>query len=93
LGTREPSCIARPASPFFMLEARCPQKVMRHMTVLEPTLAGKQGPEPQDMWQRQSPPQQRGEIRGHETCGGARSHLGREVGSEATGHVVVLEPL
>jgi hypothetical protein len=43
------------------------------------------------MWQRQSSPQQGGEVRGHETCGSAGAHLSKEVKSRAAGHVVAPE--
>jgi hypothetical protein len=44
------------------------------------------------MWQRQSSPQQRGEVWGHGMHGSAGAHLGREVRSGAVGHVAALEP-
>jgi hypothetical protein len=50
-------------------------------------LSGRQRPEPWDMWQRRSSPQQGGEIQSHGTHGGVRAHLCREVWSEATAYV------
>jgi hypothetical protein len=37
LGTCEPSCIARLAKPFFIVEARCPQRTMGRVRTLEPS--------------------------------------------------------
>jgi hypothetical protein len=59
-----------------------------HMAAPKLTLARRRGLGPWDTWQRQSPPWQEGENRGHETCGSTGAHLGREVRSGVTGHVV-----
>jgi hypothetical protein len=37
LETREPSCVARLARPFFIPEARGPQRPARHVAALEPS--------------------------------------------------------
>jgi hypothetical protein len=44
------------------------------------------------MWQRQSPPQLRGKVRNHRTCGSAGAHLSWEARSGAIGHVAAPEP-
>jgi hypothetical protein len=41
--------------------------------------ARRRGSGPRAMWQHQSSPQQRGEVRGHGTRGGSEAHLYREV--------------
>jgi hypothetical protein len=40
LETRVPSCIARPAKPFFILEAHGPQTATGHVAVPEPAWQG-----------------------------------------------------
>jgi hypothetical protein len=55
LETRKPSRIGRSAKPFFILEVCDPQRSVGHVVAPEPSRAGRQGPEPRGMWQRQSP--------------------------------------
>jgi hypothetical protein len=47
--------------------------------------------EPWDTWQRRSSSQQRGEVQGRETRGGAGAHLCRKVRSGAKGHMAAPE--
>jgi hypothetical protein len=54
-------------------------EAMRHVAAPELTSSRRQGLELRDMWQRQSSPQQGGEVRGRETHGDTGSHLCREV--------------
>jgi hypothetical protein len=75
LGTCMPSCTGRPARFFFMLETRGPYGPVGHVAAPEPTLARRRGPEPQDTWQRRSPPQSGGKVRSHRTRGIAGAHL------------------
>jgi hypothetical protein len=58
--------------------------------VSEHTLAEMRDTEPQDMWQRRSPPQSEGEVQSHMKRGSARAHLSRKARSRAIGHVVLL---
>jgi hypothetical protein len=92
LGTCEPSCIARSAKPFFIIEARDQQKVMGCIAALEPSLVGRWGPELWYMRQRRSPPWLGGEVQSHGTHGSVGALLIREARSGAMGHVVALEP-
>jgi hypothetical protein len=46
MGTREASRIPRPAKPFLILEARSSQGIAGCVTVPEPSLARRRGPEP-----------------------------------------------
>jgi hypothetical protein len=62
LETCMPSYTAMSARFFFMLETCGPQGVMGHMAVPEPTPVGRKDSEPQDTWQRRSPPQSGGEV-------------------------------
>jgi hypothetical protein len=64
-----------------------------HAAMLEPTSAGRWGPEPQDSWQRQSPPQPRDEVWSHRAHGSIGAHLNRELRSRDVGHVVAPEPI
>jgi hypothetical protein len=48
LETQESSCIARSTKPFFISEARGPQRAVGRMTASEPTRAGRRGPETWD---------------------------------------------
>jgi hypothetical protein len=52
---------------------------MGHVAALEPTSAGRRGPELRNTWQRRSSTQQGGEVRGRGTHGGSGAHLCREV--------------
>jgi hypothetical protein len=65
---------------------------MGQVEVPEPTSAGKGAPKLRDTWQRWSPPQQGGEVRGYGTRGSVRAHLSREARCRATGHVIAPEP-
>jgi hypothetical protein len=47
---------------------------------------------PRDTWLRQSPPQRGVEVRSHGTRGNTGALLGREVRSEAAGHMAAPEP-
>jgi hypothetical protein len=58
-----------------------------HVAAPELTSARRRGSELRDTWQRQSSPQQGGEVWGRGTRGGSRAHLYREVWSEATAYV------
>jgi hypothetical protein len=69
LGTCEPSCTARPAKPFFILEACGPQKAAEHVVAPEPSPIGRRGSEPSDTRQRRSSPWQGGEVRSYMTHG------------------------
>jgi hypothetical protein len=60
---------------------------MGHVAAPELTSSKRQGPEPRDTWQRQSSPQQGGEVRGRGTHGGTGVHLCREVWSESITYV------
>jgi hypothetical protein len=60
-----------------------------HVTVPEPSRAGRRGPEPQDAWQHRSPPELGGGVQSHGTRGNTRALPGREAGSGTMGHVVV----
>jgi hypothetical protein len=62
-----------------------------HVAAPEPTSAGMRGPELRNTWQRRSLTQQRGEVRGHETCGSTGAHLDRNARSRAARHVKVPE--
>jgi hypothetical protein len=53
----------------------------------EPSLAERQGPEPLDMWRRQSPSYQEDSIRSHWTHDDAEALPIRKAGSEATEYV------
>jgi hypothetical protein len=44
------------------------------------------------MWQYQSPPQERGEVRSYKARGNIRAHLGRDTRSEVIGHMAASEP-
>jgi hypothetical protein len=44
------------------------------------------------MWQRQIPPQPRGEVWSHMTRGSAGAHLSRKAMFEAVGHMTAPEP-
>jgi hypothetical protein len=66
-------------------------EAMRHVAAPELTSSRRQGLELRDMWQRQSSPQQGGEVRGHETHGDTGSHLCREVWSKTTTYVAACE--
>jgi hypothetical protein len=46
-----------------------------HVAAPEPTSAGRQGPEPYDIWQRQSPSQSGGEVQRHRAHGNAWIHV------------------
>jgi hypothetical protein len=59
------------------MEARSGAK--GHVAAPELTSARRRGPGLQDTWQRQSSPQQGGEVWGHGTRGGVGAHLYREV--------------
>jgi hypothetical protein len=58
------------------------------MAAPEPTSAARKGLGPRDTWQHRSPPQQGGEVWGHETRGSGEGNLGREAKSGAVGHVI-----
>jgi hypothetical protein len=45
LETCVPNCTGKPARLFFMLEARGSPGAVRHVAALEPTSAGRRGPE------------------------------------------------
>jgi hypothetical protein len=42
----EPSCIGRPATPFFIHEAHNPLETAGYVVALKPSPAGRRGPEP-----------------------------------------------
>jgi hypothetical protein len=65
---------------------------MGHVAASGLTSSERRGPELRDTWQRQSSPQQGGDVRGRGTCGGAGAHLDREVRSGTVRHVAVSEP-
>jgi hypothetical protein len=71
-------------------EGRAPSRGTRDSTGAP--LLGRQSPEPWDMWQRRSSPQQGGEVRGHGTRGSAGAHLSKEARSGTAGHVAAPEP-
>jgi hypothetical protein len=50
LETLNPSCTARPATLFFILEDHGPQRATGHMVAPEPSLVGRWGPGLRDMW-------------------------------------------
>jgi hypothetical protein len=50
-------------------------RAIGHVAALEPTSAGRQGLELQDMWQHRSSPQYGGGVQGHMARGSARAHL------------------
>jgi hypothetical protein len=81
--------MSRPARPFFIPKAHGPLRAAGHVAASEPSRAGRQGPKPQDIWQRWSTPEQGGGVR---SCG-ARVSAGalpsKEAGSGAAGHVAV----
>jgi hypothetical protein len=66
--------------------------VTGHVVAPETTSAGRRGSESEDMWQCRSPPQLRGEVRSHGTCGSTGAHLSRQTRSRVAGHVVAREP-
>jgi hypothetical protein len=63
--THEPSCVAKSAMPFFILEAHGPQKVTGHAAALELSQSGRQDPEPYDTWRCRSPPERGGGVQSH----------------------------
>jgi hypothetical protein len=65
---------------------------MGHVATSGLTSSERRGPELRDTWQRQSSPQQGGEVRGRGTCGGTGAHLDREVRSGTVRHVAASEP-
>jgi hypothetical protein len=64
-------------------------RATEHVAALAPTSVGGRGLGPWDTKQRQRPPWQGGEIRGHGTHASAGAHLSREVRSKASGYVAV----
>jgi hypothetical protein len=72
-------------------KARC--KFMGHVVVPEPTLAGRRGPEPLDMWQHQSPPRLGSGVRSRKAHGSVGAQLNREAGSRAVRHVAAPESI
>jgi hypothetical protein len=60
-----------------------------HVETLEPTSAGRWGPEPLNTWQCRSPLRQGDRVQRHRTCGSARAYLDWEEGSGAVGHETV----
>jgi hypothetical protein len=93
LGTCVPNCTVRSARLFFMLDTRGPQGAVGHMATPEPAPVGKRGLEPQDAWQRWSPPQPGDEVQSHKTRGSAGAHFNRKARSGAIGHVAAPEEL
>jgi hypothetical protein len=92
LETREPSCMPRPARPFFIPEAHGPLRAAGHVTASEPSRVGRQGPKPRGTWQRRSSPEQRGRVRSYGARDSVRALPSREAGSRAAGHVTASEP-
>jgi hypothetical protein len=92
LKTCMPSCTDWPARLFFMLEAHDPHGTVGHVAASEPISAGRQGPEPVDTWQRQSPPRSGGEVQSQRTCDSAGAHLSREARSRTAEHMAAPEP-
>jgi hypothetical protein len=60
LGTRKPSCMPRPTKPFFIPEARGPQRAVGHMVAPEPSQVGRRSPKPRGTWQCRSPSSREG---------------------------------
>jgi hypothetical protein len=67
-------------------------RIIGHVAATEPTSAGRRGPEPWDMWQRQSLPQPGGEVQKHGTHRSAGAHLSQKARSRAIVHVAASEP-
>jgi hypothetical protein len=62
------------------------------MVTPEPSLSGRRDPEPLDMWQCWSPPNQGDGIQSYYTRGDIGALPMREAGSGATGHVATSGP-
>jgi hypothetical protein len=92
LETRDPSCMAGSAMPFFILDVRGLQRPTGQVAASKPSSAERRGPELQDTWQHWSPSQWEGGIQSHGTRGSTGALLGREAKSGTAGHVVALEP-
>jgi hypothetical protein len=88
---RAPSCTAVPATPFFIFEARGPQRDAGHMAAPEPSV-GRRGSELLDTWRRQSHPRQGGGAQSCCTHGHTRALLRSEAGFRAAGYVEAPEP-
>jgi hypothetical protein len=56
LETHKPSYVSRAAKPFFIPVVHDLSSVVGHVVAPEPSLAGRQGPEPWNTWRHQSPP-------------------------------------
>jgi hypothetical protein len=67
-------------------------KTVGHVTVLESSQVGRQHSEPRDIWQRRSPPEQRGEIQSHGIRGSAGVLSSSETEYKVVGHVIAPEP-
>jgi hypothetical protein len=63
-----------------------------HVATPESTATESQGPDPEDTWHYQSPPQPGGEVRSHKTRGSAGAHLNWEARFGAVGHMAAPEP-
>jgi hypothetical protein len=71
----------------------CPRLLAAgHVAASEPSRAGRWGPEPRDVWRRQSPPERGDRIWSHGTHDGTRALPSREARSGAAGRVAVSEP-
>jgi hypothetical protein len=90
--TRGASRIGRPGKHFFILEVCGPQRVVGHVAAPEPSQAGRQSLVLWDTWQCRSPPEQGGRIQSRGKHDSVGAHLSREAGSEAIGHMAMLEP-
>jgi hypothetical protein len=93
LETYEASCIVRPASCFFMLEAHGPPGATGDAVAApEPSPIRRQDLEPQYTWRRRSPPYQGDGIWIHWKRGDTEALPIMEVGSGATRHVATPKP-
>jgi hypothetical protein len=92
LGMREPSCIARPARHFFILEAHDPQGTVIRVAMLEPFPAGRWGSVQWDMWQHRSSPWWGGEVLSNGPHGDTRAHHNRVARFRVAGRMPALEP-
>jgi hypothetical protein len=63
-----------------------------HVVALEPSPAGRWGPELLDTWRHQSPPQRGGRVQSCWICGGTNALLSGEAGSRAAGHMATPKP-
>jgi hypothetical protein len=91
LETYVPSCTDRPTRLFFMLKSRSPRGATGHVAAVEPTSAGRRGPEPYDTWQRRSPLQLGGEVWSRGARGSVGVYLSQETRFRAIGHVAATE--